>query len=145
MAHRLVETISAAAARIASILGPRAMRMVARFNKYVTNPVVRLWASRVGYMAVIEHRGYRSGRVYRTPVMAFVGGSTISVVLNYGENSDWVRNVLAAGNAVVTHRGERLALTGPQVLPVEAAQLPSQIRVVGDSSRKVLTARLNLG
>lgn len=145
MAHRLAESISTAAAAIAQILGPRAMRIIARVNKYITNPVQRLWAPRAPYMAVIEHRGRRSGRSYRTPVMAFVNDGLIWVVLNYGVNSDWVRNVLAVGNAEVTHRGKRFTLTDPEIVPVDAARLPPHIRSVGAPSRRVLCAVLQAG
>ncbi|WP_254849156.1 nitroreductase family deazaflavin-dependent oxidoreductase [Mycobacterium sp. GA-1841] len=83
----------------------------------MTNPLQRLWASRLPYMAVIEHTGRKSGKAYRTPVMAFVDAKAISVVLNYGEKSDWVRNVQAAGNAGVVHRGKRYHLTKPRIIP----------------------------
>lgn len=143
MAHRLAGSISTAAAGIASLLGPRVMRIIARLNKFVTNPVQRLWAPRVPFMAVIEHRGRRSGRGYRTPVMAFVRDGVICVVLNYGAESDWVRNVLAAGSAGVAHRGARFTLIDPHILPVDAADLPPEVKSVGDSSRKVLRAALH--
>ena len=77
------------------------MRLVARLNKFVTNPVQKVWAPRLRRMAIIEHRGRRSGKVYQTPVMAFVGNGSLCVVLNYGAGSDWVRNVLAADAATV--------------------------------------------
>ncbi|OMB96165.1 hypothetical protein A5733_12120 [Mycobacterium sp. NS-7484] len=94
------------------------MRGLARFNKYVTNRLQRLWASRLPYMAVIEHTGRKSGKAYRTPVMAFVDAKAISVVLNYGEKSDWVRNVQAADNSAgVVHRGRRYQLTSPRIIP----------------------------
>jgi len=51
-------------------------------------------------MAVVEHRGRQSGKTYLTPVMAFVEDGGVSVVLNYGTKSDWVRNVESAGSAV---------------------------------------------
>lgn len=117
--------------------------MIARLNKFVTNPVLRLCAPWVPFMAVIEHRGRRSGRGYRTPVMAFVGDGDICVVLNYGENSDWVRNVLAAGSAGVAHRGGRFTVIDPHILPRDAVQLPPEVQSVGDPSRKVLRAVLN--
>lgn len=46
-------------------------RCVARFNKAVNNPVQGLYAWIVPPWAVILHRGRRSGRAYRTPVLAF--------------------------------------------------------------------------
>ncbi|MDT5080257.1 MAG: hypothetical protein QOJ80_4894 [Mycobacterium sp.] len=100
---------------------------MARFHKWVSNPVLRLWATRMPKMAVIEHRGRRSGKRYRTPVMAFVADGEFVVVLNYGTQSDWVRNVEAAGSAGVLHRGKRFRLTQPRVIPIESAGLAAAI------------------
>ncbi|WP_420540863.1 nitroreductase family deazaflavin-dependent oxidoreductase [Mycolicibacterium septicum] len=93
------------------------MRVIAHINKYVTNPLQRLWAPWLPYMAVIEHTGRKSGKPYRTPVMAFVDNKSVSVVLNYGEHSDWVRNVRAAGSAQLVHRGRHYRLTNPRIIP----------------------------
>lgn len=117
MPSSIANSIAVVAERIAAALGPRAMRVIARFNKYVTNPLQRLWAPWLPYMAVIEHTGRKSGKPYRTPVMAFVDDRSVSVVLNYGEHSDWVRNVRAAGIAEVVHRGRRYRLTEPRIIP----------------------------
>jgi deazaflavin-dependent oxidoreductase (nitroreductase family) len=103
------------------------MRWLARFHKWVTNPVLRLGATRLPRMAVIEHRGRSSGKRYRTPVMAFVEDGVFVVVLNYGTQSDWVRNVEAAGSAGVLHRGKHFRLTHPRVVPVESAGLAAAI------------------
>lgn len=132
MPNQIANSIAALAEKIASTLGPRAMRLIAHVNKYLTNPVQRLWAARVPYMAVVEHTGRRSGRRYRTPVMAFIGADTIEVVLNYGEQSDWVRNVQAAGSATVVHRGTRYVLTAPRITPEtprEKARLTGTVTV----------------
>jgi deazaflavin-dependent oxidoreductase (nitroreductase family) len=128
MAQRAVAyRIAAAAAQVSSRLGPQVMRRLARFHKWVSNPVLRLWATRMPKMAVIEHRGRRSGKRYRTPVMAFVVDGEFVVVLNYGTQSDWVRNVEAAGWAGVLHRGKRFRLTHPRVVPIESAGLAAAI------------------
>jgi hypothetical protein len=37
--------------------------------------------------------------------MVFVDGAELVVILNYGTESDWVRNVRAADEARVVHRG----------------------------------------
>ena len=118
MAGRGADIIASVAASTARVLGPRVMRMIARFNKFVTNPVLRLCAPHLRHMAVIEHRGRTSGRHYRTPVMAFVGDGHLCVVLNYGERSDWVLNVTAADSAEVVNRGTRYILRSPQILPM---------------------------
>jgi hypothetical protein len=72
VARPLADTVAAVMARIASAIGPRAMRLVARPNKFVTNPVQKVWAPRLRHMAIIEHCGRRSGKVYQTPVMALL-------------------------------------------------------------------------
>ncbi|GAA3234719.1 nitroreductase family deazaflavin-dependent oxidoreductase [Actinocorallia longicatena] len=142
MANRFSTALAAGAARTASLLGPRTMRLIARFNRRVTNPIQRLWASRLPYLAVIEHTGRTSGRRYRTPVMAFVENGTLSVVLNYGAESDWVRNVRAAGSASVVHRGRRYRLTSPRVLPAGSPELPAALPPAGDPPRDALHATL---
>ena len=119
------------------------MRVVARLNKYVTNPVQRRWAPHLRHMAVIEHVGRMSGRTYRTPVMAFVEGDALSVVLNYGENSDWVRNVRSAGSATVIHRGQRYTLTDPRILSVDAPELPAGVRAISVAARSALHGTLD--
>lgn len=127
MPSTIANSIAVVAERIASLLGPRLMRLIARFNKYVTNPLQRMWAPRLPYMAVIEHTGRKSGRSFRTPVMAFVGDGTVSVVLNYGTQSDWVRNVQAAGSAGVVHRGKHYRLTEPRILPGDSPRQKARL------------------
>ncbi|MEN4400183.1 nitroreductase family deazaflavin-dependent oxidoreductase [Mycolicibacterium conceptionense] len=117
MPSSIANSIAVVAERVAATLGPRAMRVIARVNKYVTNPLQRLWAPWLPYMAVIEHTGRKSGKPYRTPVMAFIDDKSVRVVLNYGEQSDWVRNIRAAGHAEVVHRGKRYQLTNPRIIP----------------------------
>lgn len=111
------------------------MRVIARFNKYVTNPLQRLWAPWLPYMAVIEHTGRKSGKPYRTPVMAFVDTKSVRVVLNYGEHSDWVRNVRAAGSARLVHRGRRYRLSDPRIIPAcdQKARLIASLAPVSTS------------
>ncbi|WP_439032921.1 nitroreductase family deazaflavin-dependent oxidoreductase [Gordonia terrae] len=125
---------------LASVLGAGRMRAIARVNKRVTNPIVAGWAGRSSHMAVVEHVGRRSGRRYRTPVMVFVSGTTLRVVLNYGARSDWVRNVLAAQGAGVRHRGRRYRLIRPRVQPIAASGVPLSVR--SDDNRFVLRGTL---
>lgn len=135
---RLMIVVAVLAARMASLLGPGAMRAIARFNKHLTNPIQRLWAPHLPYYAVIEHTGRKSGRSYQTPVMAFFESGKIAVMLNYGTESDWVRNVQAAGEATVIHRGRRYQLTDPQVVPADSPDLPPSLRTAGTRARSAL-------
>jgi deazaflavin-dependent oxidoreductase (nitroreductase family) len=89
---------------------------LARINRRVTNPIVRIFAGRVPTMAVVEHRGRSSGRHYRTPVNAFRADGGFAIALPYGVERDWVKNVLASGRCTLEHLGRRVECTDPQVL-----------------------------
>jgi deazaflavin-dependent oxidoreductase (nitroreductase family) len=91
-------------------------RGLARFNKRVTNRVQGIWAPYLPPWAVIIHKGRLSGRRYRTPVFAWRSGDRLGVVLYYGERSEWLRNVLAAGGAEVRRAGRVWHLSDPRVL-----------------------------
>jgi deazaflavin-dependent oxidoreductase (nitroreductase family) len=76
-------------------------RRVARFNKLINNPIQGLYAWVLPPWALILHRGRRSGRPYRTPVLAFRRDRILIIALLYGEESDWLRNLRAGGGHVV--------------------------------------------
>ena len=69
-------------------------RRVARFNRSINNRVQGVYAWILPPWSVILHRGRRSGREYRTPVLAFRRGRVLIVALLYGTESDWVRNIV---------------------------------------------------
>lgn len=91
-------------------------RGVARFNRRVTNHVTRPIVGWLPGFALLSHTGRRSGRTYRTPVNAFRGGHGYRIALTYGAESDWVRNVMAAGGCTIESRRRRIALTEPRIL-----------------------------
>lgn len=89
---------------------------MARFNRDVMNRLQTRWAPRVPPWSMLLHRGRRSGKEYRTPVFGWVAGGKLHVLLFYGEDSDWLRNVLAAGKAEVLRGGRRYTLHDPQLV-----------------------------
>ena len=89
-------------------------RSVARFNKRVTNPITRRFASWLPGLAVVSHVGRRSGTGYRTPVNVFRDGAEYVFALTYGPESDWVLNVIAAGGCRIETRRRTIDLTGPR-------------------------------
>jgi deazaflavin-dependent oxidoreductase (nitroreductase family) len=93
--------------------------------------VVRTFAGRVPPLTVVVHRGRRSGRRYRTPVMAFRLDDGYVIALFYGAERDWVRNVLAAGGCTLQRAGRQHQATRPELLPVGAgaALVPAPVRV----------------
>lgn len=114
-------------------------RRVARFNRAVNNPIQGQYAWLLPPWVVICHRGRKSGRLYRTPVNAYKRGSTLAIVVLYGEESDWVQNVLAGGGQVV-RAGRTYELLNPRMVAPDAAE--GVARAVGRLSGKVLLADL---
>ena len=91
-------------------------KALARFNLVVTNRIARQVAGRLAGFAIVEHVGRRSGQLRRTPVNLFRSADRYVIVLTYGSDTQWVRNVLAAGAAVVETRGRRIALVEPEIV-----------------------------
>jgi deazaflavin-dependent oxidoreductase (nitroreductase family) len=102
-------------------------RRLARFNKVITNRIQGVWAPLLPPWLVVEHRGRRSGRVYRTPTWGVLRGGEVRIRALYGTNSDWVRNLQAAGRGTIVRRGRRLPITDVRVkgATVIARVLPS--------------------
>jgi deazaflavin-dependent oxidoreductase (nitroreductase family) len=115
-------------------------------NRVVTNRVQRIWAWILPPFAVIVHRGRRTGRVYRTPVLAFTRGDRVAVILTYGTGVDWLRNLIAAGRGGVERVGHLRALREPHVLlPGDPApdDLPGPARLALARGLAVLIADLH--
>ena len=117
-------------------------RRIARFNRAVNNPIQRQYAWLLPPWAIICHRGRRSGRLYRTPVNAYKRGDTIAVVVLYGEDSDWVQNVITGGGQVV-RLGRTNELVNPRLVdPTNARDTSALARLLGRISQKLLVAEL---
>jgi len=106
-------------------------KRLARFNRIVTNRVLGPVARFLPGFAVVWHVGRRSGRSYRTPVNLFRRGDGYVIALTYGADSQWVRNVLAAGAVDVETRGRRVHPVDPEVVrDGERSLVPAPVRVV---------------
>jgi deazaflavin-dependent oxidoreductase (nitroreductase family) len=90
-------------------------RTLARLNKIGLNRVTTRLAPVVPGFGVVVHQGRRSGRRYQTPVNVFGSGPGYVIALTYGPDSDWVRNVLAAGRCELRTGGRTVALTAPRL------------------------------
>jgi deazaflavin-dependent oxidoreductase (nitroreductase family) len=88
---------------------------VARWNKAGPNRLARLVFPWLPGVAVVVHRGRRSGRGYQTPAILFTADGRFIIALTYGPGTDWVKNVLAAGGCEIRTRGRRFQARDPQV------------------------------
>jgi deazaflavin-dependent oxidoreductase (nitroreductase family) len=94
------------------------------------NPAVRPIARFLPGLSVIKHRGRTSGTPYETIVTAYRKGNVLAIALAHGK-TNWVKNVLAAGEADVHFIRKDVHITNPRVLPAGAdgAGLPWMARM----------------
>jgi deazaflavin-dependent oxidoreductase (nitroreductase family) len=124
----------------------RLARRIARFNRLGANRVQGTWAWLIPPWAVVIHRGRRSGRTYRTPVVALKRRAVLAIALPYGEDTDWVRNLLAAGGGAVIRGGRRRVLADLRVIDrAERGELPRGPRWLLLPTRRIFVARLESG
>jgi deazaflavin-dependent oxidoreductase (nitroreductase family) len=90
-------------------------RVMARMNRAGINRLLRRIAPRMPGLGVVVHRGRRSGRTYRTPVAVFATSTGPVIGLFYGLQSDWVKNVLAAGEVEMLARGRTVHFGSPRI------------------------------
>lgn len=93
----------------------------ARFNRVVTNPLFRPISGWLPLWSIVEHTGRRSGKTYRTPVTMFNTPDGVAVLLVYGPDRDWVKNLQAAGGGRVKLSGKTFNVTEPRVVPTPEA------------------------
>ena len=75
-----------------------------------------------GRYAILEHQGRRSGRAYRTPVQARPVPAGFVIPLTWGEQTDWFRNVRAAGRCVLHWQGATYRLGQPRVVELDTGE-----------------------
>lgn len=96
---------------------------LARFNRHVTNPIQRLWAGWAPTMGILEHTGRRSGKQYRTPLNVFPTRDGVAIMLSYGPDRDWLKNLASSGQGRIKQYGRTFSVGDPHVLPkADAAQ-----------------------
>jgi deazaflavin-dependent oxidoreductase (nitroreductase family) len=97
--------------------------------KYL-NPALKPIARYLPGAATIEHRGRKSGKTYNTIVSTFRKGNTMAITLGHGK-TDWVKNVLAAGQADVHYARRDVHVINPRILPPgsDGDGLPAPVRL----------------
>jgi deazaflavin-dependent oxidoreductase (nitroreductase family) len=89
-----------------------AMRPLTR----ILNPLMRKVAGRrhVRMAAEVRHVGRRSGRAYVTSAGARVHGDVAVIPLTFGNQSDWAKNVRAAGGCSLRVNGQEYTAVAPE-------------------------------
>jgi deazaflavin-dependent oxidoreductase (nitroreductase family) len=102
----------------------RVPRAVAKFNRRVTNPLARGVAGWLPTLGILEHVGRTSGKRYRTPLTIFDTADGFVILIGYGLESNWVKNVMAGGPTTIRKRGKTVAVAEPRLVSkAEAATL----------------------
>jgi len=106
-------------------------RWVAAFNLAVTNRITSRFADRLPGFGILTHVGRKSGRVYRTPVNVFRVPEGFLIALTYGRESEWVRNVVAAGGCKLETRGVLYHLSSATIVhDPTRRRFPIAVRIV---------------
>ena len=106
-------------------------RWLAKINIAVTNRITSLFAGWLPGFGILTHVGRKSGKVYRTPVNVFRTPTGVVIALTYSSESEWVKNVLAAGVCELKTRGRKYQLSAPSVVRDPTRQrFPILVRIV---------------
>ena len=91
-------------------------RWIAAFNLAVTNRITSRFAARLPGFGILMHIGRKSGKVYQTPVNVFRAANGFIIALTYSSESEWVKNVFAAGSCEIKTGGRKYRLVSPKVV-----------------------------
>jgi hypothetical protein len=70
---------------------------LARFNRYFTNPLQRMWAGWAPTMGITD--------------------DGVAILLTYGPDRDWLKNIVSSNGGRMRRYGKTFAVTEPQVIP----------------------------
>ncbi len=88
-----------------------------------SNPVMRELAGRRWFpaWAQLRHRGRKSGKEYVIPVAVMVRPDSFVIGLPWGPQTNWVRNVMAAGGCTIHWKGADYDVTDPELVDKSVA------------------------
>lgn len=98
------------------------------------NPLIKPIAKYLPGMSTISHRGRTSGKDYETVVSAYRKDKTLAILLAHGK-TNWVKNILAAGEADIRVGRRDLHLVNPRVLPAGTDD-PTLPRIARSGARR---------
>ena len=92
------------------------------FVKHVINPLMRNVAhSSHGPFALLRHVGRKSGKPYEIPMMVWPVEGGFIIVLTYGPNVDWLRNLQSAGQGSLRWHKQEYLLRNPAFIDAKTA------------------------
>lgn len=105
-------------------------RVIRRVNRVFTNPLLGTIAWLVPPLAIVHHVGRRTGRRYRTPVVAIRDRAGFVIPMTYGRDVDWAQNMIRADGCELEQLGRRVRLRNPRIVGLDAAEphLPGVVR-----------------
>jgi deazaflavin-dependent oxidoreductase (nitroreductase family) len=106
------------------------LAVIRPFTTHVFNPISRRFARWLPGFGILVYRGRKSGKEYRTPLNVFRHGNEWVFALTYGSDVQWVKNVVAAGEATLEVRRRRIRLVDPELVVDPARRLmPPVVRL----------------
>jgi deazaflavin-dependent oxidoreductase (nitroreductase family) len=95
------------------------------------NPLALRVAGRLPWFGILTYRGRTSGRIYHTPLNVFRRADTYVFALTYGADTQWIKNVVAAGTCTLRTRGRDITLVEPELFRDPTRRLmPLPVRVI---------------
>ena len=105
---------------------PKDNKRLRIFVKHFVNPVLRNVAhSAHGPFALLRHVGRRSGKTYEIPIMVWPVEGGFVIVLTYGPQVDWLRNLQAVGQGSLRWHKREYVFQRPE--PVDAKEALSAL------------------
>jgi deazaflavin-dependent oxidoreductase (nitroreductase family) len=108
------------------------------FNKHVTNRIlIHISGKKFGHFAILSHIGRKSGKLYRTPIIAEPIENGYVIALTYGKKVDWYANVKAKGSCTLHWKENDYQLINPEFIDKEIglmafpAIVQSALKIVG--------------
>lgn len=92
------------------------------FVKHFVNPLLRNFAhASRGPFALLRHVGRRSGKTYEIPIMVWRVEDGFVIVLTYGPQVDWLRNLQAAGQGSLRWHKQEYIFQKPEFIDAKTA------------------------
>ena len=110
-----------------------------RFTIRFVNPITRRFVHHLPGFCLLIYRGRTSGKTYRIPMNVFRRSGKYVFALTYGHNVQWVKNVMANGEADIQIGNRVIHLINPEpftdpkrrLMPFPARVLLGLFRVHG--------------